>query len=507
MATTSLIIRKFFTHKIQSTELDWQDFLLNVADVCSRFDGQPYDREAITHEFELLSDRDPYVIRDPSFFRDKFSAYASSLGVYYVTREKDLWVTRLTRAARDLLCCTEPDPGAFCTVQLALFQYPAGYGVTHHKDGHPRKLQANVRDDIVAHVAAGIRLVPLRVIAKLFLAYAESGSDLRSTELTFGSLLNLFNLPSINGNPSATNAAVYDAYQHASSAPSFATEVVGRFKRNFHILEQTGLFKRTKDKTALCLDLGTTQDQFDSVLRKCKAIASLTSFYDEFHQCADAPDPGKCVNEIALNLGWGAYFDGGNLPSAVLSELAPGTVLTHPDPLATVVSNGPYPAFPDLEPYGPSRSRPRPAPLTGSESPSDPEQARILKEKANRSHARIVALLAATARGQGAEPKDNIYVDLCIPEYPAIVEVKSCNQTNMLDQVRKGVSQLYEYRFRSGLENAALCLALEEEPLGRNAWLIRYLLDDRGIYPIWVAGDITLDGLPETKGAFPVFFP
>ena len=387
MAATTPIIRKFFTHKIQSTEPDWPDFLLNVADVCSRFDGQPYDREAITQEFEQLSNRDP-VIRDPSFFRDKFSAYSSSLGVYHVTQENGLWVTRLTKAARELLCGTEPDPGAFCTVQLALFQYPAGYGVTHGPDGQPRSLQANVREDIVREVAAGIKLVPLRVITKLFLAFAENGSDLRSISLSFSTLLNLFNLPSINTNPSPTTAAIYNAYQEATGLPPFHPKVVGRFKRNFHILEQTGLFRRTKDKNALLLDLGTTQEQFDSVMRKCNAITNLESFYDEFNQCADAPEPTQCVKEIALSLGWGAYFDGGNLPFSVLSELAPGTVLMPIDLLSTSITTGPYPPFPSLETYAPSPSHPRPAPLMGSASPSDPEQTRILREKANRSHAR-----------------------------------------------------------------------------------------------------------------------
>ena len=369
-----------------------------------------------------------------------------------------MWVTRLTKAARDLLCGTEPDPGAFCTVQLALLQYPVGYGVAHGPDGQPRSLQHNVRDDIVREVVAGIKLVPLRVITKLFRAFADNGSDLKSISLSFSTLLDLFNLPSINTKPSPTTAEVYDAYQEATALPPFPSNIVGQFKRNFHILEQTGLFRRTNNTNALVLDLGTTQEQFDSVMRKCNAIANVELFFDEFNQCAGASDLPDRVREIALNLGWGAYFDGGNLPSSVLSELAPGTVLVPAGLLSTPITTGPYPPFPTFDPYAPSSFHPRPAPLMGSESPSDPEQARILREKANRSHARIVELLAATAKVQGSEPKNNIYVDLFIPDSQAIVEVKSCNQSNLLEQVRKGVSQLYEYRFRSNIENAVLCL-------------------------------------------------
>ena len=85
METSTPVIKKFFTNKIQSTEASWPDYLLEVADVFSRFDGSPYDRNSITEEFENISDRGPYVVRDPSDFRDEYSAYASFLGLAYVT--------------------------------------------------------------------------------------------------------------------------------------------------------------------------------------------------------------------------------------------------------------------------------------------------------------------------------------------------------------------------------------------------------------------------------------
>ena len=87
MATSPPVIKKFFTNKIQSTEASWPDYLLDIADVFSKSDGMPYDRNAITEEFENISDRGPYTVRDPSDFRDEYGAYASFLGIAYVKKE------------------------------------------------------------------------------------------------------------------------------------------------------------------------------------------------------------------------------------------------------------------------------------------------------------------------------------------------------------------------------------------------------------------------------------
>lgn len=47
-----MLITDLFSHKIHSSGDDWPEKLIDIATIFNRFDGQPYDREAI--ELELL---------------------------------------------------------------------------------------------------------------------------------------------------------------------------------------------------------------------------------------------------------------------------------------------------------------------------------------------------------------------------------------------------------------------------------------------------------------------
>jgi hypothetical protein len=65
-------------------------------------------------------------------------------------------------------------------------------------------------------------------------------------------------------------------------------------------------------------------------------------------------------------------------------------------------------------------------------------------------------------------------------------EMKSGGE-NLLDQIRKGLSQLYEYRYRYQNEIAAgtsLCLVLPKEP-SEMPWVLDYLCMDREISVCW----------------------
>ena len=509
MATPTLVIKKFFTNKIQSTEASWLAYLLEVAGVFSKFDGMPYDRNAITEEFENISDRGPYTVRDPSDYRDEYSAYASFLGIAYVKKEGGNWVTRLTDAARNYLCSTEPDPEAFCRVQLSLFQYPAGLGISYSVEGMPLGVRTNALDDIEREVASGVRLVPLRVILRALLALVDRGQDPYEVKLPFSVILRMFNTPEIFQTPTPSNESLLEVIDGSIGQPGIPGTNLGYFKRNFHILEQTGLLRRTADKNALQLQLGNSAQSAEQALRMSRAVAGAEAFYYGFEKCAKSDNLRQCVKDTITSLEWGAYFDGGNLSANLLKEM---TGIPSPGSDAEVSAfdfpHAPQlPDFPDLTPYNPTSSNPRPVALIGLDTPANPEQTRVLREKANRAHARIVQLLSSIAKAGGRQSTDNLYIDLCLNEVPLIVEVKSCNEANMLSQVRRGLSQLYEYRFRSGMNDALLCLALEQEPSGHQHWLVRYLLEDRGIYPAWVVGDVTLDGPPQTKSALPFLFP
>lgn len=71
--------------------------------------------------------------------------------------------------------------------------------------------------------------------------------------------------------------------------------------------------------------------------------------------------------------------------------------------------------------------------------------------------------------------------------------MKSCNSDNVISQIRKAVSQLYEYRYRYDhefpQESTLLCVVVQEQPYD---WYLDYLINDRDINVIWLEGDINL---------------
>ena len=67
---------------------------------------------------------------------------------------------------------------------------------------------------------------------------------------------------------------------------------------------------------------------------------------------------------------------------------------------------------------------------------------------------------------------------------PAIFEAKSVTDENELAQIRHGLSQLYEYRYRHNLKGATLWLVLSRKP--REGWVINYLESDRGVHILWL---------------------
>ena len=69
---------------------------------------------------------------------------------------------------------------------------------------------------------------------------------------------------------------------------------------------------------------------------------------------------------------------------------------------------------------------------------------------------------------------------------PAIFEAKSITDDNAVAQIRKGLSQLYEYRYRHELHGATLWLVLSRAPT--EEWVVDYLENDRGVYVIWLEG-------------------
>lgn len=108
-------------------------------------------------------------------------------------------------------------------------------------------------------------------------------------------------------------------------------------------------------------------------------------------------------------------------------------------------------------------------------------------ERASAVHEKLTALVAEKIRAAGGIPRKNQLIDLAarIRTLPFIIEVKSTSRENARAQVRRGLSQLYEYRYLQGIPDARLLLVVQH-PLGAALeWLIDYLVKDRGILVAW----------------------
>lgn len=105
---------------------------------------------------------------------------------------------------------------------------------------------------------------------------------------------------------------------------------------------------------------------------------------------------------------------------------------------------------------------------------------------ANVTHAELLDVLGSFLSSHGYRVEANQFVDgfTRLKSGPAIFEAKSLTDDNELTQVRKGLSQLYEYRFRHGFRNASLWLILSRPP--KEDWMVDYLEKDRGVHVLWL---------------------
>lgn len=107
-------------------------------------------------------------------------------------------------------------------------------------------------------------------------------------------------------------------------------------------------------------------------------------------------------------------------------------------------------------------------------------------DEANRLHEHTLQVLRRSLREIGCFPEYNLFIDLFarLISGPAVFEVKSITAENELDQTRKAVAQLYEYRWRHNYPEASLWLVYSHCPV--TDWLLPYLIEDRGIRVLWV---------------------
>lgn len=130
------------------------------------------------------------------------------------------------------------------------------------------------------------------------------------------------------------------------------------------------------------------------------------------------------------------------------------------------------------------------------------EEAKI--ERATAAHERLVLLVAEHIRATGSIPRYNQYVDLAarINGQDFIFEMKSTTNDNVSSQLRKALSQLYEYRYLQQMPDARLVIVIENPIPKEKSWYRKYIEEDRGVDIIW-NGDSTLHCSQQRKHHLP----
>jgi hypothetical protein len=113
-----------------------------------------------------------------------------------------------------------------------------------------------------------------------------------------------------------------------------------------------------------------------------------------------------------------------------------------------------------------------------------------LEARRNLIHKELVDKMDCWLRNIGAQPKENDHIDL-VAKIPSdgsfILEMKSGGES-LLEQIRKGISQLYEYKYRYKSvindDHISLCLVLPESP-DSIPWITEYVCNDRKINICW----------------------
>lgn len=110
-------------------------------------------------------------------------------------------------------------------------------------------------------------------------------------------------------------------------------------------------------------------------------------------------------------------------------------------------------------------------------------------ERANQTHWKLIDAKSSFLSDRGLVPHEHIQIDLFCENNEDFIfyEMKSINDqgTNLLSQLRKAVSQLYEYRFIYDQPSARLCIVTNQGVTSKDEWLLNYLAKDRAIAYEW----------------------
>jgi hypothetical protein len=123
----------------------------------------------------------------------------------------------------------------------------------------------------------------------------------------------------------------------------------------------------------------------------------------------------------------------------------------------------------------------RKAPLKkGQLSPAAVQSNPALLERANGQHFLLEKMMKQTCTDAGHDAKYNVHIDLFVETKTGslLFEMKSCTLGSTRSQIRRAVSQVFEYPYiyRDELTKPIQrCIVIERKPRGSNEWLIKYV--------------------------------
>jgi hypothetical protein len=514
------MLKDLFSHKIHASENieDWKRTLVKVAKIFLDFDKQIFDRTQLNERFyELAPNTKPG--RDP--FRDIFSIYMTVLGVGHIVWQEENWKVQISETARRYLIGIEPNVEAFCRLQLSLYQRPDGRGQRYNL--RKPQLQANARDKTLDLIREGYQVSPLRLILKIFEAKAYlQGSLQDEISVTPEEIYTLLNCHELRGNPSPPVEEVREALER------FNNEELIRVQgdKRFLFLEATGLFTVEPGNNLKLSQHGDYNLNYNRNLQ-IEAIKLLDYFFKDFNQCTEVDE----LYEVLASGSWANYFDACNTLSAKeVQEIAGEIIISQTLPpsgtsVKSITSSQPSLL---LQPRRIERASKTSSAQRKQSQITDPESTRILRERRNAWHDLLVQKMSECIKQAGLEPLETDLIDVLahldsinriypsgfpiqntnldgqlLPYFSSerpenltfIFEMKSSDKSIIVDQVRKAVSQLYEYRYRHRYhsekpirENAVLVIVLQQSP-DEPSWLKEYLLFDRHIAVCWLRED------------------
>lgn len=312
------IIKKFFTNKIESSRDDWYGYLMQIASIFYSLDGQEYNRDVLLKKFISMSNRDKSAERDAANFRDEFGAYGTYLGIFHFEEIDGKRVIVVSNAAKQFLCTETPNVAAFCRIQLSLFQYPNGAGASLFANGGIA-VQGNIKVDTLRELSNNIHLNPFRLVCRLAVMLHENlGIKVTDISIPYDRLFCLVNDDRINQeyNPSyEILQTVWSEFNSQTFVNNMNMEGLGNFKRNFHIMEKTGLFVRDSR-----FGMIVAPAQPDIAYSCIKTIAEITDSFNDFDSQFLHPSE-EAVKKIITSPSWGKYYDAANLPLSILEKL------------------------------------------------------------------------------------------------------------------------------------------------------------------------------------------